>query len=150
MIFLTLKPVDPSGKSNNCYNELYARATPKNNNHVLLNKEEIKNPNPNNGPSKIYPMKWYYDDATFHKTDSTNEGKIRTYANAIQFVFGTEKNLQVVTKYISQAREIKTTYDGRVVYVLEFGEYKVVTDPSHCQSLTASALQKMQERRSTN
>ena len=71
---------DPNGKSNNCWDEIYARATPKNNNHDLLNKQTIENNNiPSNGPSEIIRLKWNFNEATLKMTSTTNEGKIRYY-----------------------------------------------------------------------
>jgi hypothetical protein len=129
MIFLKIQPVDPNGKSNNCYHEIYARATPKNNNHVLLNKETIVNSNPNNGPSKIYFLKWYYNVAVFHRSDATNEGKIRTYA---YLELGTDHNSPTVTKYIPLDRSKEVTVGGQTVLVLDFQTFKLVTDPRRC------------------
>ena len=63
-----------------CWHEYYARATPKNNNHVLLNKETIKNNDaPDVGPSETHQFAWYYDYNKMTQTAATNEGKIRTY-----------------------------------------------------------------------
>ena len=71
---------DPNGKNNNCWSEIYARATPKNNNHDVLNKQTIENNNaPSNGPSEIIRLKWNFNNAILKKTSTTNEGKIRYY-----------------------------------------------------------------------
>lgn len=128
MIFLKIMPVDPTGKSNNCWTEIYARATPKNSNHVLLNKETIINPSPDNGPSRNYLLKWYFNVNTFHSTDTTNEGKIRTYAY-LELKIG---NSPTVTKYLPLSQSKITTVDGRTVSVLDFGTYRLVTDPTQC------------------
>ena len=55
--------------------EWYTRATPKNNNNVILNKEDIKNTG-----KGLYSFSWYYDVNKIKATKDTNEGKIRTYA----------------------------------------------------------------------
>ncbi|HEX7179142.1 MAG TPA: hypothetical protein VF220_05405 [Nitrososphaeraceae archaeon] len=63
-----------------CWHEYYARATPKNNNGILLNKETIKNNDaPDAGPSETHQFVWYYDYNKMIQTASTNEGRIRTY-----------------------------------------------------------------------
>ncbi len=82
-----------------CWNEYYARATPKNNNHVLLNKETIvNNDKPDAGPSEIHKFGWYYDINQIKKTASTNENKIRTYVE-IELVDGSTG--ETVTHYKS-------------------------------------------------
>ena len=63
-----------------CWHEYYARATPKNNNHVLLNKETIANNDaPDSGPSEMHKFSWYYDHNKIKQTAATKENKIRTY-----------------------------------------------------------------------
>src|SRR6476620_2886350 len=79
---------DPSGKNNNCWDEIYARATPKNNNHDVLNKQTIENNDtPSNGPSEMIKLKWNFKEATIKQTSTTNEGKIRYYVE-IELVGG--------------------------------------------------------------
>lgn len=128
LIVFTVKPVDPNGKSNDCFKEIYARATPKNNNHELLNKEIITN-TPSNSIGKIYSFKWYFDINKFHQSDSTNEGKIRDYA-FLEFPNGL--NGETITKYIpiSEAKQMKV--NGKIVFVLDFQRFTLETDPSQC------------------
>lgn len=128
MIVFMVQPVDPNGKSNDCFKEIYARATPKNNNHDLLNKE-IKTNTPSNNIGKIYAFKWFFDIATFHQSDATNEGKIRDYA-FLEFPNGL--NGQTVTKYIPLSQAKQMTVDGRTVFVLDFQRFTLVTDPKQC------------------
>jgi len=77
----------------NCPPEFYARATPKNNNHVLLNKEDIVNDGP------MHKFSWYYDVLKIKATSDTNEGKIRTYVVGVD-VFDKQTG-EVVTHYKS-------------------------------------------------
>ncbi len=79
----------------NCPPEFYARATPKNNNHVLLNKEDI----PNNDGKTMHKFSWYYDAKKIKQTAATNEGKIRAYVVGVD-VFDVQTG-EVVTQYKS-------------------------------------------------
>jgi hypothetical protein len=119
-LLAVVKFQDPNGKSNNCWDEIYARATPKNNNHVLLNKQTIENDDkPSNGPSEIIKLTWNFKDATIKKT-STNEGKIRYYVE-IELVGGIVG--ETVTKY-------KTFDTG--TRDLDFGVFIMHTNPDLC------------------
>lgn len=128
LIVFTVKPVDPNGKSNDCFKEIYARATPKNSNHDLLNKEIIKN-TPSNSVGKIYSFKWYFDINKFHQSDATNEGKIRDYA-FLEFPNGL--NGDTVTKYIPLSEAKQEKVGGKLVFVLDFQRFTLTTDPSQC------------------
>ena len=98
-LLAVVKFQDPDGKSNNCWDEIYARATPKNNNHDVLNKQTIENNNaPSNGPSEIIRLKWNFNDAILKKTSTTNEGKIRYY---VEIELVNEILGETVTKYKS-------------------------------------------------
>jgi len=105
-----------------CWNEIYARATPKNNNHVLLNYQYIdNNDKPDAGPSEVLKLSWYFKDSKMQQTASTNEDRIRTYVT-IELV--NEQNGETVTKYLH--------YDaGR--RTIDFGTFLMHTDKSLCQ-----------------
>jgi hypothetical protein len=95
----------------NCPPEFYARATPKNNNHVLLNKEDIKNTD----GSTMHKFSWYYDPNKMKATSDTNEGKIRTYVVGVDI--NDVQTGQVVTHYVKVQVGKKTvdfgTFDMR-------------------------------------
>ena len=105
-----------------CWNEIYARATPKNNNHVLLNYQYIdNNDKPDAGPSETLHLQWYFKDSKMQQTASTNEGRIRTYVT-IELTNGL--NGETVTKYLG--------YDaGR--RTIDFGYFNMHTDKGLCQ-----------------
>jgi hypothetical protein len=116
IIKLTVKP------DSDCWNELYVRSTPKNNNHVLLNFVYIpNNDKPDAGPSETVYVSYYFKDAKMVQTKSTNEGRIRTYVT-IELV--NEQTGQTVTKYLPYDKEKKT---------LDFGTFFLHTDKSLCQ-----------------
>ena len=66
------KPYYPSGDhiiklvvkfDSDCWSEIYARATPKNNNHVLLNFQYIdNNDKPDKGPSEVLKLSWHFKE----------------------------------------------------------------------------------------
>ncbi len=87
-----------------CPPEFYARATPKNNNHVLLNKEDI----PNDDGKTMHKFSWYYDSSKIKQTSSTNENKIRTYVVGVD-IFDVQTG-EVVTHY-TQIKAGKKTVD---------------------------------------
>lgn len=104
-----------------CWHEYYARATPKNNNHVLLNKETIKNNDkPDAGISEIHKFSWYYDINKIKQTAATNEGKIRTYVE-IELQEGI--NGETVTHY-------KTIEAGKKT--VDFGVFNMKTNKELC------------------
>ena len=116
IIKLVIKP------DSDCWNELYVRSTPKNNNHVLLNFVYIpNNDKPDAGPSETIYVSYYFKDAKMVQTKSTNEGRIRTYVT-IELV--NEQTGQTVTKYLPYDKEKKT---------LDFGVFYLKTDKSLCQ-----------------
>ncbi len=88
----------------NCPPEFYARATPKNNNHVLLNKEDI----PNDDGKTMHKFSWYYDSNKIKQTSSTNDNKIRTYVVGVD-IFDVQTG-EVVTHY-TQIKAGKKTLD---------------------------------------
>jgi hypothetical protein len=113
---------DPNGKNNNCWDEIYARATPKNNNHDVLNKQTIENNDtPSNGPSEIIRLTWNFKEATIKKTSTTNDGKIRYYVE-IELVGGIVG--ETVTKY--------KTFDAGT-RDLDFGVFLMHTNPDLCK-----------------
>jgi hypothetical protein len=118
-----VKVVDSNtGRSSDCWNEHYLRATPKNNNHVLLNKETIKNNDkPDAGSGEMHSFSWYYDVKKMQATTTTNEGKVRLY-DAIELVDGTTG--ETVTKYISRVA-------GKIT--IDFGIFTVHVDGRMCQ-----------------
>jgi hypothetical protein len=118
-----VKAVDSNtGRSSDCWNEHYLRATPKNNNHVLLNKETIKNNDkPDAGSGESHSFSWYYDVKKMQATKLTNEGKVRLY-DAIELVDGTTG--ETVTKYISRVA-------GKIT--IDFGIFTVHVDGRMCQ-----------------
>jgi len=118
-----VKAVDSNtGKSSDCWNEHYLRATPKNNNHVLLNKETIKNNDkPDAGPGEMHSFSWYYDVKKMQATRATNEGKVRLY-DAIELVDGSTG--ETVTKYMSRVA-------GKIT--IDFGIFTVHVDGRMCQ-----------------
>jgi len=104
-----------------CYHEYYARATPKNNNHVLLNKETIpNNDKPDSGPSETHKFSWYYDIAKIKQTSSTNENKIRTY---VTIELTDSITGETVTYY-------KTIVAGKKT--VDFGVFQMHTDKTLC------------------
>jgi hypothetical protein len=106
-----------------CWNEIYARATPKNNNHVLLNKQTIKNNDaPDAGPSETLYLKWNFAGSKMTQTKATNEGRIRTYVT-IELVNGL--NGETVTKYMAYDSTQTTT---------DFGTFYMHTDKSLCSN----------------
>jgi len=108
---------------NDCWHEHYARATPKNNNHVLLNKETIPNNDaPDNGPSEMHKFSWYYDINKIKKTSSTNENKIRTY---VTIELTDDITGETVTKY-------KTIPTGKGS--IDFGIFQMHTNPELCNN----------------
>ena len=110
-----------TGKPTDCWNEHYLRATPKNNNHVLLNKEIIKNNDrPDALPGEMHSFSWYYDVKKMQATSSTNEGRVRTY-DAIELVDGTTG--ETVTKYMSRVA-------GQIT--IDFGIFTVHVDSRMC------------------
>lgn len=116
IIKLVIKP------DSDCWNELYVRSTPKNNNHVLLNFVYIpNNDKPDAGPSETVYVSYYFKDAKMVQTKATNEGRIRTYVT-IELV--NEQTGQTVTKYLPYDKEKKT---------LDFGTFFLHTDKSLCQ-----------------
>ena len=121
-LLAVVKFQDPDGKSNNCWDEIYARATPKNNNHDVLNKQTIENNDtPSNGPSEIIKLTWNFKDAIIKKTSTTNEGKIRYYVE-IELVGGIVG--ETVTKY--------KTFDAGT-RDLDFGVFLMHTNPELCK-----------------
>lgn len=105
-----------------CWHEFYARATPKNNNHVLLNKETIKNNDaPDNGPSEAHKFGWYFDANKMTQTTSTNEGRIRTY---VTIELTDSITGETVTKYKEWSLA-----NNRI----DFGIYQMHTDRSLCK-----------------
>jgi len=105
-----------------CWSEIYARATPKNNNHVLLNKQTIENNDtPDAGPSETLYLKWKFAGSKMTQTKATNEGRIRTYVT-IELVNGL--NGETVTKYMAYDPAKSTT---------DFGTFLMHTDPSLCK-----------------
>lgn len=115
-IKLTVKP------DSDCWNELYIRSTPKNNNNVLLNYVYIKNNDtPDAGPSETITVSMPFKDSKMQQTKSTNEGRIRTYVT-IELV--NEQDGETVTKYLPYDKEKRT---------IDFGTYLLHTDKSLCQ-----------------
>lgn len=106
---------------NDCWDEIYARATPKNHNSDVLNKQYIdNNDEPDNGPSEVIKLSWKFKTDKFDKTIDTNEGKIRTYVT-IELVGEIEG--ATVTKY-------KTFDAGKKK--LDFGTFYMKTNPDLC------------------
>jgi hypothetical protein len=104
-----------------CWNEIYARSTPKNNNHVLLNKQVIKNNDaPDSGPSETLYLKWNFAGSKMTQTKSTNEGRIRTYVTIelTESITG-----ETVTKYAAYDPAQTTT---------DFGTFYMHTNKSLC------------------
>jgi hypothetical protein len=104
-----------------CWHEYYARATPKNSNHVLLNKETIvNNDKPDAGASEIHKFSWYYDINKIKQTAATNENKIRTYVTIelTEAITG-----ETVTFY-------KTIQAGQKT--IDFGVFQMHTDKAIC------------------
>jgi hypothetical protein len=118
-----VKVVDKTtGKSSDCWNEHYLRATPKNNNHVVLNKEIINNNDkPDAGAGEMHKFSWYYDVHKMQQTSATNEGKVRLY-DAIELVDGSTG--ETVTKYLSR-------HAGTIT--IDFGVFTVHVDNLSCQ-----------------
>src|SRR6185436_19601888 len=84
--------------TNDNWHEIYARSTPKNNNHVLLNYQYIENNyKPDCGPSEIIYIYLPLKDAKMVQTKSTNENKIRSYVT-LELV--DESTGETVTKYL--------------------------------------------------
>lgn len=116
IIKLTVKP------DSDCWNELYVRSSPKNNNNVLLNSVYIpNNDKPDAGPSETVYVSMYFKDSKMVQTKATNEGRIRTYVS-IELVNGQDG--ERVTKYLPYDKEKKT---------LDFGTFFLHTDKSLCQ-----------------
>lgn len=90
----------------NCPPEFYVRATPKNNNHILLNKEDI----PNDDGKTMHKFSWYYDAKKIKQTAATNENKIRTYVVGVD-VFDVQTG-EVVTHYVKIQAGKKTVDFG--------------------------------------
>ena len=85
--------------TNDHWNEIYARATPKNNNHVLLNFIYVQNNDkPDCGPSETVYLYLPFKDAKMVQTKSTNENRIRTYVT-LELVDGSTG--ETVTKYMA-------------------------------------------------
>lgn len=106
---------------NDCWHEVYIRATPKNNNHVLLNYQYIQNNDtPDNGPSEIVTFSMYFKASKMTQTSSTNEGRIRNYVT-IELQEGL--NGETVTKYLSFDAGRRT---------IDFGTYYMHTNPALC------------------
>jgi len=104
-----------------CWESIYSRATPKNNNHVLLNKQTIENNDtPDAGPSETVYLKWNFASSKMTQTKATNEGRIRTYVT-IELVNGMTG--ETVTKY--------QAYDP-AQKVNDFGTFFLHTDKSLC------------------
>ena len=119
-----VKTVDQNGKSNDCWHEHYLRATPKNNNHILLNKETIPNNDaPDNGPSETHTFSWYYDFQKMVQTSATNEQRIRLYdtIELTDTITG-----QTVTKYI---------HADAGTHQIDFGVFNMKVDPANCKPL---------------
>ena len=117
-----VKTVGPDGRSNDCWTEHYLRATPKNNNHVLLNKETIKNNDaPDNGPSETHKFSWYYDFQKMIDTSATNEGRIRLYdtIELTDTITG-----QTVTKYL---------HVDSATHSVDFGIFTLRVNPDLCR-----------------
>ena len=107
---------------NDCWDEIYARATPKNSNNEVLNKQSIyNNDKPDNGPSEVIKLKWRVDSSKMDKTSGTNEGKIRYYVE-IELVGHIQG--ETVTKYKSFTAGDNT---------LDFGTFFMHTNPELCQ-----------------
>ena len=105
-----------------CWDEHYARATPKNNNQVLLNKETIENNDrPDAGLGEAHKFVWYYDINKIKKTADTNENKIRTY---VEIELTDAITGETVTKY-------KTIEAGKKS--VDFGVFNLHTDKSLCE-----------------
>lgn len=105
-----------------CWNEIYARATPKHNNHVLLNSIYIyNNDKPDAGPSETVYIYLPFKDAKMVQTKSTNENRIRTYVE-IELVDGS--NGQTVTKYMAYQKDKR---------IQDFGTFYMRTDKTLCQ-----------------
>lgn len=117
-----VKTIGPDGKSNDCWHEHYLRATPKNNNHILLNKETIpNNDRPDNGPSETHTFSWYYDFQKMINTASTNEQRIRLYdtIELTDTITG-----QTVTKYI---------HADSGTHQIDFGVFTMHVNPDLCK-----------------
>lgn len=105
-----------------CWNEIYARATPKHNNHVLLNFIIIpNNDKPDAGPSETVYIYLPFKDAKMVQTKATNENRIRSYVT-IELVNGADG--QTVTKYMAYDKNKR---------VQDFGTFFLTTDKSLCQ-----------------
>lgn len=104
-----------------CWHEYYARATPKNNNGILLNKETIKNNDaPDAGPSEVHKFGWYYDR---NKMTQASEGRIRTY---VTIELTDSITGETVTKYLSV---------GSDQHRVDFGIYQMHTNKALCQAV---------------
>ena len=117
-----VKTIGPDGKSNDCWHEHYLRATPKNNNQVLLNKETIKNNDaPDNGPSETHTFSWYYDRNKMVQTADTNEQRIRLYdtIELTDTITG-----ETVTKYL---------HADKGTHSLDFGVFNMHVNPAYCK-----------------
>jgi hypothetical protein len=105
-----------------CWKEIYARATPKHNNHVLLNFIIIPNDDkPDAGPSETVYIYLPFKDAKMVQTKSTNENRIRSYVT-IELVNGADG--ETVTKYMAYDKDKR---------VQDFGTFLLHTDKSLCQ-----------------
>ena len=110
-----------------CWNEIYARATPKNNNHDLLNKQTVfNNDKPDQGPSEIVKLSWKFKSKVVTNTASTNEGKIRYYVE-IELADGSDG--LTLTQYKTFSAKNKE---------LQFDTFNMKTNPELCQSLMES------------
>jgi hypothetical protein len=104
-----------------CWDEIYARATPKNNNHVLLNYQYVdNNDKPDSGPSEVLKLQWKFKEKKMDQTQATNENKIRTYVS-IELVG--EIPGETVTKYLTFNTGKRT---------IDFGIFLLHTDKSRC------------------
>jgi hypothetical protein len=89
--------------TNDNWHEVYARSTPKHNNHVLLNYIIVQNNDkPDCGPSETLYLYLPFKDAKMVQTKATNENRIRTYVT-LELVDGTTG--ETVTKYLEYHKE---------------------------------------------
>lgn len=105
-----------------CWNEIYARATPKNNNHQLLNYVYVyNNDKPDPGPSETIYLYLPFKDVKMQQTKATNEGRIRAY---VEIELVDESTGQTVTKYLAYQKDQR---------IQDFGTYLMKTNPELCR-----------------
>ena len=114
LIILKIKIED-----SDCFDEVYARATPQGYNHVVLNKQTYKNNDaPDAGPSNDrVTFKWKFSG---EKVVQTSKDSIRVYAQ-LELLDGSTKT---ITKYKHDFNINTKNYD--------FGYFHLHAPPTQC------------------